>query len=157
MKVKTNTSPNVLELEAIVRSTIFAPDWTTFVAYGAIVHSCKTMLWPFMILLCSFISEIHLKLLLACTSCPIPTVISKIWKQGTPRLANFCEIFQCSQGRRKVWKSGVARTLLGGDNVPPLVEIGVTDLPKSGGGGHVPPRPPACNRPGSYLLVAAGQ
>ena len=30
--------------------------------------------------------------------------------------------------------------LLGGDNVPPLVEIGLTDLSKSGG--HVPPRPP---------------
>jgi hypothetical protein len=25
--------------------------------------------------------------------------------------------------------------VLGGDNVPPLVEIGLTDLPKTGGGG----------------------
>ena len=31
--------------------------------------------------------------------------------------------------------------LLGGDNVPPLVEIGLTDLPKSGGG-TCPPTPP---------------
>ena len=28
--------------------------------------------------------------------------------------------------------------ILGGDNVPPLVEIGLTDLPKSGGA-HAPP------------------
>ena len=34
--------------------------------------------------------------------------------------------------------------VLGGDNVPPLVEIGLTDLPKSGG--HVPPRPPRLRR-----------
>ena len=38
------------------------------------------------------------------------------------------------QGRRKVWKSGGGHVILGGDNVPPLVEIGLTDLPKSGGG-----------------------
>ena len=31
--------------------------------------------------------------------------------------------------------------LLGGDNVPPLVEIGLTDLPKSGGA-RAPPAPP---------------
>ena len=31
--------------------------------------------------------------------------------------------------------------VLGGDNVPPLVEIGLTDLPKSGGA-RAPPAPP---------------
>ena len=31
--------------------------------------------------------------------------------------------------------------VLGGDNVPPLVEIGLTDLPKSGGA-QAPPAPP---------------
>ena len=36
--------------------------------------------------------------------------------------------------------------ILGGDNVPPLVEIGLTDLTKSGGG-HGPPGPPACDGP----------
>ena len=30
--------------------------------------------------------------------------------------------------------------MLGGDNVPTMVEIGLTDLPKSGG--HMPPWPP---------------
>ena len=30
---------------------------------------------------------------------------------------------------------------MGGDNVPPLVEIGLTDLPKSGGA-MAPPAPP---------------
>ena len=38
--------------------------------------------------------------------------------------------------------------ILGGDNVPPLVEIGLTDLTKSGG--HEPPGPPACDGPGMY-------
>ena len=31
--------------------------------------------------------------------------------------------------------------VLGGDNVPPLVEIGLTDLPKTGGA-KAPPAPP---------------
>ena len=31
--------------------------------------------------------------------------------------------------------------ILGGENVPPLVEIGLTDLPKSGGA-RAPPAPP---------------
>ena len=44
------------------------------------------------------------------------------------------------QGRRKVGKSG-GHVLLGGDNMPPLVEIGLTDRPKSGGA-HAPPAPP---------------
>ena len=34
--------------------------------------------------------------------------------------------------------------MLGGDNVPPLVKIGLTDLTKSGG--HVPSRPPCLQR-----------
>ena len=38
--------------------------------------------------------------------------------------------------------------ILGGDNEPPLVEIGLTDLPKSGG--NVPPGPPACDGPVMY-------
>ena len=33
------------------------------------------------------------------------------------------------------------RVVLGGDNVPPLVEIGLTDLPKTGGA-YAPPLPP---------------
>ena len=41
----------------------------------------------------------------------------------------------CSKGQ----KSG-GHIVLGGDNVPPLNEIGLTDLPKSGG-------PPACDGP----------
>ena len=38
------------------------------------------------------------------------------------------------------------QVVLGGDNVPPLVEIGLTDLPKTGGG-TCPPGPPTCDRP----------
>ena len=40
--------------------------------------------------------------------------------------------------------------VLGGDNVPPLVEIGLADLPKSVGGGTGPPGPPTCDGP-AYL------
>ena len=40
-----------------------------------------------------------------------------------------CERFDKIQGRRKVRKSGV-HVILGGDNVSPLVEIGLTDLSK---------------------------
>ena len=36
----------------------------------------------------------------------------------------------CIQGRGKVWKSGML-ALCGGHNLPLLVEIGLTDLPKS--------------------------
>ena len=32
--------------------------------------------------------------------------------------------------------------VLSGDNVAPLVEIGLTDLPKTGGGAKAPPAPP---------------
>ena len=32
--------------------------------------------------------------------------------------------------------------VLGGDNMPSLVEIGLADLPKSGGGARAPPAPP---------------
>ena len=32
--------------------------------------------------------------------------------------------------------------VLGGDNVPPLVEIGLTDLPNTGRGAKPPPQPP---------------
>ena len=39
------------------------------------------------------------------------------------------------------------RVVLGGDNVPPLVEIGLTDLPKTGGGVRPPCLPPS-NMPG---------
>ena len=52
------------------------------------------------------------------------------------------------QGRRKVWKSGGARNTRWGECAPPLVEIGLTDLPKSGG--HGPPRPPHLRR--AWLL-----
>ena len=42
---------------------------------------------------------------------------------------------------------GGGLVILGGDNVSPLVEIGLTDLPKTGGGGLKPPQPPACDGP----------
>ena len=42
--------------------------------------------------------------------------------------------------------------VLGGDNVPPLVEIGLTDLSKSGGA-QAPPAPPACDRPVWYVDI----
>ena len=45
---------------------------------------------------------------------------------------------------------GGGHILLGGDNVPPLVEIGLTDLPKSGGGGTCPPDPHACDGPALF-------
>ena len=41
--------------------------------------------------------------------------------------------------------------VLGGDNVPPLVEIGLTDLSKSGGA-QAPPAL-ACDRPGRGEIV----
>ena len=45
--------------------------------------------------------------------------------------------------------------VLGGDNVPPLVEIGLTDLPKSGGA-RAPPAPPLatglCTKVHMYIL-----
>ena len=44
---------------------------------------------------------------------------------------------------------GGGHVILGGDNVPPLVKIGLTDLPKSGG--HMPPGPPACDGPAQVL------
>ena len=46
-----------------------------------------------------------------------------------------------SEGHRAVARSenpGGGHVILGGDNVPPLVEIGLTDLPKSGEA-HAPP------------------
>ena len=55
-----------------------------------------------------------------------------------------------------MYKSGPSQgpgghIVLDGDNVPPLVEIGLTDLSKSGGeGGH---RPPACDRPESAFGI----
>ena len=44
---------------------------------------------------------------------------------------------------------GLGHVVLGGDNVPPpLVEIGLADLPKSGGHG-----PPACDGPDIVLTL----
>ena len=46
------------------------------------------------------------------------------------------------QGRRKVWKKSGVPVLFGGHNLlPPLIKIGSTDLPKSGGA-MAPPAPP---------------
>ena len=42
---------------------------------------------------------------------------------------------------------------LGGDNVPPLVDIGLTILSKSGRGARAPPAPPPCNRPVRKELI----
>ena len=47
-------------------------------------------------------------------------------------------------------KMGVP-VLFGGHNMPPLVEIGLTDLPKSGGA-MAPPAPPAPPEKTSLLL-----
>jgi hypothetical protein len=44
------------------------------------------------------------------------------------------------QGCTKGQKSG-GQVVLGGDNVSPLVEIGLTDLPKSGGAAAPPASP----------------
>ena len=59
-------------------------------------------------------------------------------------LLTFSNHFRCPDTR------AVARSenpgglvVLGGDNVPPLVEIGLTDLPKTGRGAKAPPAPPA--------------
>ena len=51
-------------------------------------------------------------------------------------------LWSCIQGRRKIWKSGVASITVG-IICSPLVEIGLTDLPKSGGtpGTHRDDRP----------------
>ena len=40
--------------------------------------------------------------------------------------------------------------VLGGDNVPPLVEIGLTDLSKSGGAYSPLPPPPTCDGPVNF-------
>ena len=50
------------------------------------------------------------------------------------------------QGRRNVWKSGVP-VLFGGSNLPPLVEIRLTNLPKSGGAMDGTPGTPRDDRP----------
>ena len=65
----------------------------------------------------------------------------------------FSSIFWAKQRRHRA----VARSenpgghvVLGGDNVPPLVDIGLADLPKSGGGAQAPPAPHlrrACMKP----------
>ena len=46
---------------------------------------------------------------------------------------------KCRAVARSVNPGGLV--VLGGDNVPPLVEIGLTDLPKTGGA-KAPPAPP---------------
>ena len=51
-----------------------------------------------------------------------------------------CHVTLYYQGRRKVWKSGRAHST-GWGECAPLVDIGLTDLPKIGG--HMPPRPPS--------------
>ena len=50
------------------------------------------------------------------------------------------------------FKNPGGHIVLGGDNVPPLVEIGLTDLPKSGGA-RAPPAPPLATGLGSQLLL----
>ena len=50
--------------------------------------------------------------------------------------------------------------VLGGDNVSPLVEIGLTDLLKTGEGGLSPLSPIACDSPvqaNSYITVSLGK
>ena len=46
--------------------------------------------------------------------------------------------------------------VLGGDNVSPLVEIGLADLPNIGGGGLRPPQPPPCDGPDYGVLARLG-
>ena len=43
----------------------------------------------------------------------------------------YCKVIDSKQGRRKFPKSGWASCNVG-DNLPPLVDIGLTDLPKPG-------------------------
>ena len=62
------------------------------------------------------------------------------------RVVVLCNNMQCSsdtrQGCRKVWKSGGC-IVIGRHNLPPLVEMGLTDLIW----GHGPPLPPASDIP----------
>ena len=88
-------------------------------------------------------------------------------------LHNFkkCNFMECSvhffwdsnQGRRKVWKSG-GEVVLGERMCLPLVEIGLTDLPKTGVA-KAPPAPPWCQeertkqnrKPNTYLSIGSQQ
>ena len=67
----------------------------------------------------------------------------------------FISFYLTEQGRRKVWNSG-GLVVLGGDNVSPLVEIGLTDLPNIGGG-LKPPQPPPCDGPAEYIYLKVKQ
>ena len=72
----------------------------------------------------------------------------RVKKRGVEQWDVFCGLTlvkivsypKAVQGCWKAWKSGVP-VLFGGHNLPPLVEIGLTDLPKSGGA-MAPPAPP---------------
>ena len=59
-----------------------------------------------------------------------------------PIYGRLCPPHRIVQGRRKVWKSGGANAIsMRGHNRSPLVEIGLTDLPKSGGAMALPAPP----------------
>ena len=85
----------------------------------------------------------HFELLLLGALVRIVTYFSPLPCQRTPW------VIKSESPKRVVSSRAVARSenlgghvALGGDNVPPLVEIGLTDLPKTGGGAHAPPAPP---------------
>ena len=72
-----------------------------------------------------------------CISGLMSNWIKKSWKVSKQYLSS-TSLQACSKGQ----KSG-GHIVLGGDYVPPpLVEIGLTDPPKSVGGGTCPPGPP---------------
>ena len=50
-------------------------------------------------------------------------------------------------------KNPGGQVVLGGNNVSPLVDIGLTDPLKSGGGGGCPPCLPACCMPVTLFYV----
>ena len=54
---------------------------------------------------------------------------------------NFCNVLYFDTGPSEGLKIRGVPVLFGGHNLPPLAEIGLTDLPKSGGA-MAPPTPP---------------
>ena len=78
-----------------------------------------------------------------------------VWPNiSSPTLVDFVRIVLTIQGCCKVWKSGGASSNQVGITCPPLVEIGLTDLPKSGCA-MAPPAPPG-NTPAIYLANPKG-
>ena len=58
-------------------------------------------------------------------------------------IVSYFKMQKLTQACNKGQKSGGGQVVLGGNNVSPLVDIGLTDPLKSGGGGRLPPLPPS--------------